>query len=686
MAQTYIELEGNTTLTDSRTILNNNMNSLKTNFSGTSAPFAASADTLGATYYNTTDKKTYQVILSSGSYVWGDPPGFAHTTGNESIGGSKTFLDPVTFNDTVTAPTKAATTNTTDVATTAFVKLLVPVNTGSGVKPVYTNSNGVLTASTSTVGSTSQPVYLNNGEITAITGALANNITGNAATATSASTAAACTGNSATATASVTREQGDNSTNIATTAYVDTGLSTKQATLVSGTNLKTINNESLLGSGNISLELLPSKVGNNGKFLYTDGSTTSWKLVTEGMDTAVYNHLNRAYAWTNTQISGSGSAYYAKYVSSSSTTISDAVSAQTIIGDSVSYSYRIILDGQLYLTNTNPITPFTGLTHTTCVSNLYFIDSGNLYSGSPTNFSVQDGTGGWQTLGAYDSTKLLGIKNGSLYQILPSIVELDSTGEWTSIVGCNKSPYFAVGIKDGMLYSINSNNVITNLSSDTTWTMVSAYGNASGYALGINNGALYAIYENNIILLDATETWIKVCGGSGNNGGFAITQSGKLFTVTSSNTLTRIGTDTTWTDICGYGSNSGGINNGVLYRNLQSPLAVTNSPNTLTKCAGYYYNNATYYTLWGWTGSVTELKHTVYTVPNPKEGFSAYEDINGTVLSTITEVNDSAMTITDAYYTYNRDTDADSIFTTVVNDSTKQLVTVADLLNLFGGT
>ena len=36
--------------------------------------------------------------------------------------------------------------------------------------------------------------------------------------------------------------------------YVDTGLSGKQATLVSGTNIKTINNQSLLGSGNITIE------------------------------------------------------------------------------------------------------------------------------------------------------------------------------------------------------------------------------------------------------------------------------------------------------------------------------------------------------------------------------------------------------------------------------------------------
>lgn len=42
-------------------------------------------------------------------------------------------------------------------------------------------------------------------------------------------------------------------TGYATETYVDTGLSSKQNTLVSGTNIKTINGESLLGSGNIAI-------------------------------------------------------------------------------------------------------------------------------------------------------------------------------------------------------------------------------------------------------------------------------------------------------------------------------------------------------------------------------------------------------------------------------------------------
>ena len=41
---------------------------------------------------------------------------------------------------------------------------------------------------------------------------------------------------------------------IASRNYVDSKVSTKQDTLVSGTNIKTINNQSLLGSGNINIE------------------------------------------------------------------------------------------------------------------------------------------------------------------------------------------------------------------------------------------------------------------------------------------------------------------------------------------------------------------------------------------------------------------------------------------------
>lgn len=58
-----------------------------------------------------------------------------------------------------------------------------------------------------------------------------------------------------------------NSTNLVTSGGVKTAVDSKQDALVSGTNIKTINNESLLGSGNITInadtsacELLANKV------------------------------------------------------------------------------------------------------------------------------------------------------------------------------------------------------------------------------------------------------------------------------------------------------------------------------------------------------------------------------------------------------------------------------------------
>jgi hypothetical protein len=65
--------------------------------------------------------------------------------------------------------------------------------------------------------------------------------------------------------------------------YVDTGLDAKQEILVSGTNIKTINNNSLLGSGDIAIDSLPSQTDQSGKFLTTDGINASWATVSSGV-------------------------------------------------------------------------------------------------------------------------------------------------------------------------------------------------------------------------------------------------------------------------------------------------------------------------------------------------------------------------------------------------------------------
>ena len=66
-------------------------------------------------------------------------------------------------------------------------------------------------------------------------------------------------------------------------------LSTKQDTLVSGTNIKTINNNSILGSGNLDIDALPSQTGNADKFLKTDGTNASWATVEAGANKDLQN-------------------------------------------------------------------------------------------------------------------------------------------------------------------------------------------------------------------------------------------------------------------------------------------------------------------------------------------------------------------------------------------------------------
>lgn len=71
----------------------------------------------------------------------------------------------------------------------------------------------------------------------------------------------------------------DTSTNPVQNKVITAALGDKQDTLVSGTNIKTVNNNSLLGSGNVDIDALPDQTGQGGKFLTTDGTDASWGAV-----------------------------------------------------------------------------------------------------------------------------------------------------------------------------------------------------------------------------------------------------------------------------------------------------------------------------------------------------------------------------------------------------------------------
>ena len=59
--------------------------------------------------------------------------------------------------------------------------------------------------------------------------------------------------------------------------------------LINIPTLKTINNNSIIGSGNITIDSLPSQAGNNGKFLTTNGTTASWSSLPSDIFIATYS-------------------------------------------------------------------------------------------------------------------------------------------------------------------------------------------------------------------------------------------------------------------------------------------------------------------------------------------------------------------------------------------------------------
>lgn len=76
-----------------------------------------------------------------------------------------------------------------------------------------------------------------------------------------------------------TKEEIDNDHLVISSSLNDlnTRLNTKQDTLVSGTNIKTINNQSILGSGNITLTGVPAfSASDNGKILGVVNGQLAW--------------------------------------------------------------------------------------------------------------------------------------------------------------------------------------------------------------------------------------------------------------------------------------------------------------------------------------------------------------------------------------------------------------------------
>ena len=100
---------------------------------------------------------------------------------------------------------------------------------------------------------------------------------------------------------------------------ISTALSGKQETLVSGTNIKTINNESILGSGNITIEGGGSSIN----VVQTTGTSSGDVMSQNAVTTALSGKLDTT-AYTPTDLSN----YYTKSETSGKTEISTALSTK----------------------------------------------------------------------------------------------------------------------------------------------------------------------------------------------------------------------------------------------------------------------------------------------------------------------------------------------------------------------
>jgi len=165
---------------------------------------------------------------------------------------------------TITVNSTAVGTITANQTTSGSINISVPTDTGD-----LTNSAGYITGITSTDVTTAlgyTPYDSNN----------PSGYTSNVGTVTSVNNVQPVNGN-----VSLTIPDTSNLADKDLSNLSSTGNAKFQKPLVSGTNIKTINNNSILGSGNLIVDTLPSQTGNANKVLTTNGTNASWTELTE---------------------------------------------------------------------------------------------------------------------------------------------------------------------------------------------------------------------------------------------------------------------------------------------------------------------------------------------------------------------------------------------------------------------
>ena len=181
--------------------------------------------------------------------------------------------------------------------------------------------------------------------------------------------------------------------------------STKQDTLVSGTNIKTINNESILGSGNIEIQ----GGGSDINVVQTTGTSTADVMSQDAVTNALNNKANKSAAVGGYKFGSSGGNVYLQYTNVNNSNIGSSLYYPKINGK------QILTTNSIYATNNYNFQLVETSAITTSIS------SSSTDAQVPSAKAVNDQLGGMKIVKLTESeyTALVTKDSDTLYVVVP---------------------------------------------------------------------------------------------------------------------------------------------------------------------------------------------------------------------------------------------------------------------------
>jgi hypothetical protein len=314
----------------------------------------------------------------------------------------------------------------------------------------------------------------------------------------------------------------------------------KQAALVSGTNIKTVNSTSLLGSGDVSvgvtsvtgtspvvssggatpaISMAAANTTTNGYLTSTDWNTFNGKSNTSGTVTSV---AALTLGTTGTDVSstvatGTTTPVITLQIPTASATNRGALSAAdwtTFNGKQAAGSY-VTVGGALGTPTSGTLTNATGLPV-----------GGISATGTPSSSTYLRGDGAWSAVTASSATNLAGGALGSVpYQLLSGTTvflagNTTTTPQFftsTGALGVASAPSYTSSTGSGNVVLATSPTLVTpDLGTPSALVGTNITGTASGLAIGGNAGTVTnGVYTTGSY---ADPTWITSLTGSKING------------------------------------------------------------------------------------------------------------------------------------------------------------------------